>query len=160
MNDDIIEQYHDYYWLKLNSIVVFRDQPVKLTKIKQIRDKKRLEYEFTNIFTKQTFTETIPDLQNYGSYWIRWSQGTINKRHIFLDKPVLQKTIYQIIDVELPNKIICLGQEIFDEKTFEISEITAISIQLLIKNNPDLEVQVTEICWRDLSVLEFDQNIM
>lgn len=156
MDIDIRKRSHDFYWLKLNTVVLLRDQPVKLTEIKQI--KRRREYEFTNIFTEEKFTETVPDLHNHRFYWDRWSQGTISKRNIFLDEPVLQRTVYQIIDVILPNKIICLDQEIYDEKTFEISEIIAIKIQLLLDNNPDLEQKVTEICWRGLSVLEFERS--
>jgi hypothetical protein len=81
------------------------------------------------------------------------------KFHFFLDAPVLKKVIYQIIDVNLPNKIICFDQETFEEKIFEISDITAMRIQLLIRNNPNLDIKVTEIRWRELSTLEFDQTV-
>lgn len=155
---DITKGIYDFYLLRLNTIVMFREQPVKLTNIRQIIDKKRLEYEFTNIFTKETFTEITPDLQNHGWYWRHWAHGA-KKFHLLLDAPVLYKTIYQIIDIILPNKIACFNQETFDEKSFDISEITAIKINLLIKTDPDTEINVTEICWRDKSTLEFDQKL-
>ena len=158
INDEIIEGLHDFYLLRLNTIVMFHGQPVKLTNIYQIRDRKILEYEFTNIFTKEKFTETVTDLQNHGWYWRHWSHGA-KKFHLFLDAPVLHKTKYEVIHVDIPNKITCLNSETFEEKIFIVSNITAVKMDLLIKTNPDMEIKITEICWRDKSTLEFDQNL-
>lgn len=156
MNTDFIKNSCNYHWLKLNSIVMFKDQPVKLISIKRIRDKYRLEYEFENIFTKEKYIETIPDLRNCRTYWNRWSQGMYN-HDIMLNSPILQKKYYQIMHVIMPNKISCLNTDTFEEKSFEIPPDKAINIKLTIDINPEKELQVTEICWRNLSTLEFEK---
>jgi hypothetical protein len=57
---------------------MFEGEPMKLTKKYELIGRKRLEYEFTNIFTNEKLVKILPDLKNYGSYWRHWSQGEKN----------------------------------------------------------------------------------
>lgn len=163
MEDDIIEGLHDFYLLRLGTVIMFCNQPMKLTGIMKIKDRKRLDYELTNIFTNEKISRIVPDMVNYKHYWKHHSYHT-KKFSLMVDAPRLIKTVYNILRVipsgkQLPTQIECLNCMTNERKRFTIDKIIATRIESLLKSNPSLKLKITEICWKTYSTLEFDQSI-